>query len=135
MALTDAANQRRSLYGTIHRHEMEPMLRLHDFPDPASHSPSRIETTTPLQLLFTLNSPFIQQQSDALVGQIRPSPGTSETARNSITKAYEALFQRPPTKREWQLGTGFLQGRESQPGAWSEFAQALLGSNELLYLD
>ncbi|MCB1243761.1 MAG: DUF1553 domain-containing protein [Verrucomicrobiae bacterium] len=135
MALTDAANQRRSLYGTIHRHEMEPMLRLHDFPDPASHSPARIETTTPLQLLFTLNSPFIQQQSDALVGQIRPAQGTAETARTSITRAYEALFQRPPTEREWQLGSGFLEGRESQPAVWSEYAQALLGSNELLYLD
>ena len=36
---------------------------------------------------------FIQQQSDALVGQIRPAQGTAETARTSITRAYEALFQ------------------------------------------
>ncbi|NBR86653.1 MAG: DUF1549 domain-containing protein, partial [Verrucomicrobia bacterium] len=34
--LTSDKNLRRTLYGTVNRHELEPMLRIHDFPDPAA---------------------------------------------------------------------------------------------------
>ena len=61
--LSDAKNHRRTLYGTVKRRELHDMLRLHDFPDPTTHSASRMPTTTPLQQLFTLNSPFLQQQA------------------------------------------------------------------------
>ena len=39
--LTSEQNLRRTLYGIVDRHELEPMLRIHDFPDPAAHSASR----------------------------------------------------------------------------------------------
>src|SRR6202011_1306704 len=63
--LGSPANGRRTIYGTVKRRELHDLLRLDDFPDPTTHSPARIPTTTPLQQLFVLNSPFVQQQATA----------------------------------------------------------------------
>jgi hypothetical protein len=48
---------------------MDPMLRIHDVPDPGAHNPWRTETITPLQGFFALNSPFMQQQADVLIDE------------------------------------------------------------------
>src|SRR5437763_1846377 len=61
--LGESRNVRRTLYGIVKRRELNDLLRLHDFPDPVTHSAARTPTTTPLQQLFTLNSPFMQQQA------------------------------------------------------------------------
>ncbi len=127
--LTSDANHRRTLYGKVHRREIDQMLRLHDFPDPTAHSPKRPETTTPLQMLFTLNGPFMQQQAESLARTL-----VAEPADRRIDLAYASLFQRAPTERERELASGFLGGSE-EPATWAEYAQALLGSNELLFVD
>src|SRR5207302_5206345 len=48
-------NRRRTLYGSVSRHELNPLLRLFDFPDPNITSDQRTVTTVPLQQLFVLN--------------------------------------------------------------------------------
>jgi hypothetical protein len=124
--LADSANRRRTLYGVVHRREMDQMLRLHDFPEPLDHSPKRQETTTPLQMLFTLNGPFVRQQSEALAAKI--------SGAQRVDAAYATLFQRPPTNRERELAAAFL-GEKASPEVSVEYAQALLGSNEFLFVD
>jgi hypothetical protein len=56
ISLDDANHTRRTLYGQVKRRELADVLRLHDFPDPTTHSAGRIPTTTPLQQLYVLNS-------------------------------------------------------------------------------
>ncbi len=125
--LNAADNHRRTLYGKIHRRELDQMLRLHDFPDPTAHSPKRPETTTPLQLLFTLNGPFVQQRAEALGRTLAARP-------EGVDAAYDLLFQRAPAERERELARAFL-GDAPGPDDWTEYAQALLGSNEFLFVD
>jgi len=132
-ALTSDKNRRRTLYGTVNRHELEPMLRIHDFPDPAAHSASRTETATALQSLFSLNSPFLLAQADALAARLAKEASAELPAR--ITRAHAILFQRPPTAKELAMATRFLTGRETDRKAWSEYAQALIASNELAFVD
>ena len=131
--LTSDKNLRRTLYGTVNRHELEPMLRIHDFPDPAAHSAARTETATALQMLFSLNSPFLLAQADALAARLEREAGPALT--NRVTHAHALLFQRPPTAKELALATRFLTGRETDKKAWSEYAQALLASNETQFVD
>jgi hypothetical protein len=120
-------NVRRTLYGKIHRRDLDVMLRLHDFPDPTAHSPKRAETNTPLQALFTLNGDFIQQQAAAMVETLAEADDDER-----IREAYRRMFQREPSERELKLGNKFL----SQSGsAWVDYTQVLLGSNEFLFLD
>ena len=124
-------HSRRTLYGTIHRREPNPFLRAHDFPDPTAHSPSRQQTITPLQQLFSLNSPFIRSQSEALA---RVLLSESDTALR-IHLAYQHLFQRPPRASEVSLANQYLEGTENDLGTWAQYAQALLVGNEFLFID
>lgn len=124
-------NVRRTLYGKIHRRDLDQMLRLHDFPDPAAHSPKRSQTTTPLQLLFTLNGPFIQKQAIALAKSLPADASTAER----ISSAYRRVFQRVPTEHEIELGDTFITQHKDAEMAWTEYAHVLLGSNELLFID
>ena len=128
-----ADNVRRSLYSASNRQDMDPMLRIHDVPDPGAHSPWRTETLTPLQGLFALNSPFIQQQADKL-GQDLHALNTSDLSQR-VTHAYARLFQRPASEHEIASARRFLQGKEQDLTAWSLYAQALLASNEMLFID
>ncbi|MCP5559132.1 MAG: DUF1549 domain-containing protein [Verrucomicrobiaceae bacterium] len=128
-SLAEAANHRRSLYGIAHRHEMEPMLRVHDFPDVAGHTPARAETITPLQGLFALNAPFMQQQADAMAQRL------SGALDEKVLSAYALLFQRLPRGEEMAMAREFFVGREEDLAAWSQYAQALMATNEFLFID
>ena len=135
--LTDAANHRRTLYGSIDRYDINDMLRLHDFPDAFTHSPSREPTTTALQQLFVLNSPFLERQSSALAARV--SSDDPAAVNDQIRSVYLLLFSRPPNESELRLGVAFLSaGNPEQappPELWREYAQVLLGSNEFLFVD
>ena len=126
ISISDPKNVRRSLYGASDRQDMDPMLRIHDVPDPGAHNPWRTETITPLQGLFALNSPFIQQQSDIL-GQWAMS--------RELNELYQKLFRRKPSAREQDLARAFFDQREKDGAAWSQYAQALLAGNEMLFVD
>ncbi|MEX2580531.1 MAG: DUF1549 and DUF1553 domain-containing protein [Verrucomicrobiales bacterium] len=127
--LASAENRRRTLYGKVQRRDLDSMLRLHDFPDPTAHSPKRPETTTPLQALFSLNSPFFQARAAELADDLRRA-GSDVDAR--IDRAYSRLFQREPTPAEARLARDLVDGDED---GWSLFAHALLASNEFLFVD
>jgi hypothetical protein len=124
-------HSRRTLYGMIHRREPTPFLRTHDFPDPTAHSPSRPQTITPLQQLFSLNSPFIRSCSEALARLLINEKDTAV----QINLAYQHLFQRPPRANETELAMQFLEGNEYDLEAWTQYTQALLVGNELLFID
>lgn len=128
-SISDAKNLRRSLYGASDRQDMDPMLRIHDVPDPGAHSPWRTETITPLQSLFALNSPFMQARADVLGKWIQ--------AQGSyfISTTYQRLFARAPSAREAEAAQRFLTGREKDAAAWSLYAQALLAANEMMFVD
>jgi cytochrome c553 len=135
MDLGDVNNQRRTLYGTVKRRELNDLLRMHDFPDPVAHSPNRLPTTTPLQQLFVLNSPFMRQQATALVRRLKREVPRDNEER--VRRAYNLLFSRTPTPEQVRWATEFLNAESPQlrEQAWEQYAQALLGSNEFLYVD
>jgi hypothetical protein len=124
---------RRTLYARISRLELNPLLARFDFPDPNAHSDRRAQTTTPLQKLFVLNSPFMLTQAEALVGRLM-AEGASTPER--IQRAYALILSRPATEEELKLGTAFVDEPNSDATArWIQYAQVLLASNELLMLD
>jgi hypothetical protein len=135
--LADGNNRRRTLYGRVKRRELAELLRLHDFPDPVSHSAAREGTITPLQQLFAINAPFLHQRSAALVARMeREAP--SETDKR-IAWLYPQLFGRTATSDELLAGQQFLVDaidRSVAPAeAWREYCHALLSCNEFLFVD
>jgi hypothetical protein len=128
--LTEESNKRRTVYGFVSRRKLDGTLSLFDFPNPNSTSEQRIETATPLQALFFMNSGFLEARAQALAKKLADA-GVDDKAR--IAAAYRKLYGRAATPRETQLGLEFLaKGGDT---AWPLYAQALLSSNELLFVD
>ena len=124
------------------------MLRLFDFPDPNITSGARVETTVPLQQLFVLNSEFMVTSAGAVATRLQAAsrePDSQDAGR--IRQAYLLLYGRPATRRELELGLGYLHSKEVAapglpgrapsrgPGRWQRYTQALLAANEFLFID
>jgi hypothetical protein len=135
MDLTDAANNRRTIYCTIHRREMSTMLLTHDFPDPTAHSPKRVGTTTTLQGLYALNGPMMLTRSKGLATRLLIEELESDTERVSF--AYQLLFAREPSKRETKLALDFVGDTtgEARENTWIQYVHVLLASNEFLFVN
>jgi mono/diheme cytochrome c family protein len=137
--LSAAANRRRTLYGAVSRHNLDPLLRLFDFPDPNLTGDKRAVTIVPLQQLFVLNSDFMIQQAKALGTRLTANSNETDAAR--IGRAFLIVYGRPASQREIELGTQFL-GSASLDGAnsdaltpWQRYAQVLLSTNEFAFVD
>jgi hypothetical protein len=106
-----------------------------DYPDPNVHADSRVETTTPLQKMFVLNSPFMVEQASSLAGRLRADVPDSALAANyqRVDLAYRLLFGRPATDEEMKLGVSFVADGDLE--RLKQYAHVLLATNELLYID
>jgi hypothetical protein len=135
VGLTDAANNRRTIYCTIHRREMSTMLLTHDFPDPTAHSPQRVGTTTTLQGLYALNGPMMLTRSKELATRLLNEE--LESDRERVSLAYQLLFAREPSERETKLALDFVgdTAGEARKNTWIQYAHVLLASNEFLYVN
>jgi hypothetical protein len=123
---------RRTVYSERSRFQLNSMLALFDVPDPNAHAERRVETVTPLQKMFALNSPFMIANADALARRVRAEAGDHAAAR--IAHTWRLLYQREPDSEESRLSLAYL-GESPDDQRWSAFTQALLASDELLILD
>jgi hypothetical protein len=129
--LDDEHSTRRTIYGFVSRNKLDGMLALFDFPNPNITSEKRNVTESPAQELFFLNSKFIMLRAEVLARRVNADPKRDEAAR--IESTYRILFGRPPSRGELQLGLSYLKGA---PGDfWPRYAQALLNSNEFLFVN
>jgi hypothetical protein len=126
--LGSMTNARRTLYGHVRRREVSDLLRLFDFPDPLTHSPTRIPTITPLQQLYVLNSRFVIERSEALIARL-DREGIDDV-QERIRRLHRWLYQREPTEREFARIQEFVQ---DAPDRWQLLAQTLLASNEFYF--
>jgi len=104
---------RRSLYGFIERGSIPNLLSAFDFASPDQHAPMRYVTTVPQQALFFLNSPFVAEQSRAMVA--RPEFVAAPTPSEKIRYLYRWMFGREPANSEMQAGLKFVL-RDAEPG-------------------
>jgi hypothetical protein len=55
--------------------------------------------------------------------------------QHRIEDVYARLFGRQPSAHEAGVAKAFILGREQDASAWSQYAQALLAGNEMLFVD
>ena len=130
----DGNERRRTVYSRVSRLKLDEVLAMFDFPDPNVHSERRTETTTPLQKLFVLNSPFMLRQAESLAESL---VAASQDDGSRIDAAFRQVYGREPTAEERRAGSEFLAscGESDDKNRWTQFAQVLLASNELLIVD
>ena len=129
----DLKEHRRTVYTRISRLELNKLLAMFDFPDPNATADKRVETTTPLQKLFTLNSPFMTTQGDALASRLLGESQGDDRSR--IHHAYQLLYARTPSEAELKVGLQFVQSGTDHAVKWRRYSHALLAANEMLFLD
>lgn len=102
-----------------------------DYPDANVHAERRSVTTTPTQKLYLLNNPFVLERASTFQGRL----GTGGDS-GKVQQAYRLLYGRDPEARELKTAESFLaRPNEAELSRWQQLAQALLVSNEFMYVD
>ncbi|HZL55534.1 MAG TPA: DUF1549 and DUF1553 domain-containing protein, partial [Bryobacteraceae bacterium] len=122
--LDAADNHRRTVYGRVSRGRLNTVLALYDFPDPTMTAPQRDLTTSPLQQLFVMNSPFMQERAADLVKCVEADTDNAAKVRDM----YRHTFDRDPSPKELDLALSYLD-----KGTLAAYAQALLATNEVIF--
>ena len=132
------SSPRRTIYGFIDRQNLPGLFRTFDFASPDISSPQRYETTVPQQALFLLNSPFLLEQSRALLN--RPEIDDQTEPAEKVRMLYRVVLGRDADDDEIRRGEAFVKGaidepNRSQLSAWERFGQALMLTNEFVFVD
>jgi hypothetical protein len=158
--IIDKVSPRRTLYGYIDRQNVPDLFRAFDLASSDSSSPRRFFTTVPQQALFLMNNRFVIDQAKGLVN--RPEFKAASTDRERLRVIYSLAYQREPSHREIAWALRYIRGpaltppvivtrrghREiiipANPSAtaahhhlttWQKYAQAILMSDELIFVD
>jgi hypothetical protein len=134
-------SNRRTVYGSVDRNDLANWFRTFDFANPDNTTARRDATTVPQQALFFLNGPFVMEQASKLVN--RPAFRKLDDDTERVRYLYQHVYQRDPSANEIKLGIRFDQGKSDstdfkgqQPlTQWERYAQVLLMSNELMFVD
>ncbi|MEX2026518.1 MAG: PSD1 and planctomycete cytochrome C domain-containing protein [Pirellulaceae bacterium] len=130
--LDSGFHRRRSLYAFLDRQDLPGLLSTFDFPSPNASSPQRDTTTVPPQALYWMNGPFVAQATTRLL--TRPEIGAATYPQVKVARLYESILARKPTDDENQLAAKFL-GASPTAELWHQLAQALLMTNEFIFVD
>jgi hypothetical protein len=117
---------RRMIYVTKHRMQIDDTFGAFDCPDAGQIAPKRTTSTTPLQALNLLNSPFMLQQSEIFAARLKRDANTTQA---QIQRAYWLALGRPPAKEESRASVSFIESEGVEA-----FCRALLNANEFVYL-
>ncbi len=133
----------RSVYMMTQRIQRHPYLAIFDGADPATSTPKRLTSTTPLQALYFLNDPLVHEQASRFTASIRTR---ADTDQQRIELAYLLAFSRRPTTQESEQAGEFLADVNRHFGetkgatggdqqAWDALVRVLLRLNEFVYID
>lgn len=134
--ITDPNSRCRTVFGMVDRQSLPGTFRAFDFASPDQSVERRSRTMVPQQALFALNSPFVIEQARGLAARAEVASATEPTDR--VTALYRIVFQRNPRPDELTAAVEFVglsKDEGSQLSLWEQFAQVLLSSNELMYVD
>jgi hypothetical protein len=122
------AEFRRMIYQQKPRMQLDDTFGVFDCPDGGQIAPRRNVSTTPLQALNLLNSPFLLQQADFLAQRIERQAGAAVSAQ--VRLAFRLVFQRAPQEREQQAAEQLVHRHNL-----AALARALLNANEFVFID
>ena len=137
----DENSTRRSIYFTVKRSRLIPMLKLFDAPDAMQGIGNREESTVAPQALAMLNSPIIRKLATKFAERVRPN--ADKDLNSVIEDAWQTAFGRPPSPEEVAAMNAFVERQKSTRGedgnaeaiAVRDFCHLVLCMNEFIYID
>ncbi len=127
VTISELNNYRRTIYAFVERQNIPSVVQTFDFANADTSTPRRITTTVPQQALFAMNSTFMLERSKALAERARAVTTDVSLLPNIM---FEFVYGRKPEKDELALASEFIQASTLE-----QFAQVLLMSNELMFID
>ncbi len=139
----DENQRRRSIYFTVKRSKLVPMMLLFDAPDALQGVGQRATTTIAPQALVMLNSATVRDAARHVAGR---AAAAGSSSAEQVDRAYRIAFARPPAADELADAVAFLdeqrrlyaadgQGEDAQLRALVDFCQVLFGLNEFVYVE
>ena len=139
----DPASLRRSVYFTVKRSKLVPMMTVFDAPDALGSLAERPTTTVAPQALLLMNNPHVRGYAQAFARRLAPDGKTPPDA--AITAGYLHALARPPSAEELADALAFIRvqtasyqaaGRpDASHRALADFCQVLFCLNEFIYVD
>ena len=129
----DLAMKRRSIYFQVKRSQLPPVMQLFDWPDTLTSLGERSVTTTPTQALVFINSREIRKLAEAFAASF---VNVSDPVQAAFTRA----LGRDPELHEVTQSTEFIKAQTlarsgNRQAALADFCQALMGTNEFIYVE
>ncbi|HTE18854.1 MAG TPA: DUF1553 domain-containing protein, partial [Armatimonadota bacterium] len=139
----DESHKRRSIYFTVKRSKLVPVLQIFDAPDALQGMAVRSTTTVAPQALLLLNNSNVRDYARSFAKRIAPKPDTPHD--EAVRAGYVTALGRQPTAAELADTTAFLQAQvaasraagaaNAEEQALADFCQVLMGLNEFVYID
>jgi mono/diheme cytochrome c family protein len=123
----------RSIYLSVRRNFLPPLLTAFDFPTPFSTMGRRSVSNVPAQGLALMNDPFVLEQARHWASKaVKESPDE----RTRLERMYLEAFTRRPSDDESRLATRFIKERDGLDvvETWTHLAHALLCSKEFIFV-
>jgi mono/diheme cytochrome c family protein len=125
LPVDDSNNRRRTIYGLVERQSIPNIVRSFDVASADASVARRTMTTVPQQALFAMNSAFMTQAAAALAARTH-----ADDPKDRITQLHQLVFGRIPAADEMTTATEFVA-----TSSWEQYAQVLLMTNELMFVD
>jgi hypothetical protein len=116
---------RRMVYQNKPRVQLDDTFGAFDCPDAGQIAPRRTSSTTPLQALNLLNSPFALQLAGAFAERLQKEAGANVEAQ--VCRSFELAFGRKPTDEETTAAVLLIRER-----GLTVFCRALFNANEFI---
>jgi hypothetical protein len=136
----DDKSKRRSIYFTVKRSKLVPMMVIFDAPEALSGMAERPTTTIAPQALHMLNNPQVRQAARSFARRIAPDSKT--TLEDAVRNGYQIALARQPSADELADDRAFIEKQmatypenERRESSLADFCQVLLCLNEFIYVD
>jgi len=130
---TTYESNRRALYLPVIRNHVYDLFELFDFPDPGTVNGNRADSTIAPQALYLMNSPLVLRATESMAEALLKERDLTNAQR--VQRLYAQVFNRPPTVKETQRAVVFINNfAQDRLASWQALSQALVSSNEFLYL-
>ncbi len=139
----DETSRRRSVYFTVKRSKLMPMMQVFDAPDALSGIGERPTTTIAPQALLLLNNPQVREYARAFARRIAADESTR--LADIVRQGYLVALAREPDEQELSESSAFLANQlasyqsagrsDARLLAAADFCQTLMCLNEFVYVD
>ena len=130
---TTYESNRRALYLPVIRNHVYDLFELFDFPDPGTVNGNRADSTIAPQALYLMNSPLVLRATESMAKALLKEEELTNAQR--VQRLYAQVFNRRPTVKETQRAVVFINNfAQDRLASWQALSQALVSSNEFLYL-